>query len=99
MKKSLICLSVAFLCSISVFASVIFSPPVFAVSVDEIKEVASATSAVDWLALAGSVIGVFSLIAAITPNEVDNRIVDFLLKIVNILGANVGYAKNKDSIE
>jgi hypothetical protein len=29
-----------------------------------------------------------------TPNEADNKAVDFILNIVNMLGANVGKAKN-----
>lgn len=38
--------------------------------------------------LISAVIGVFSVIAAMTPNKSDDAIVDFLIKIVNILGLN-----------
>lgn len=48
----------------------------------------------DWIALALSVIGVFSVIATMTPNETDNKIVDGAYKIVNFLAANFGKAKN-----
>ena len=41
-------------------------------------------------------IGVFSTIATITPNKVDDKIVQFLLDLVNFLGANVGNAANKE---
>ena len=39
-------------------------------------------------------VGVASLIATMTPNESDNKAVDFVLNIVNMLGANVGKASN-----
>ena len=48
----------------------------------------------DYIQVAFAVIGAFSAIATITPNETDNKIADFLLKAINILGANVGKAKN-----
>lgn len=55
--------------------------------------------AINWLLenldLALTVIGAFAAIAAVTPNEHDNKIADFLLKAINILGANVGKAENK----
>ena len=40
-------------------------------------------------------IGVFSTIATITPNKTDDKIVQFLLDLVNFLGGNVGKAANK----
>ena len=39
-------------------------------------------------------IGLFAAIATMTPNKSDNVIVDFLLKLVNGLGLNVGKARN-----
>ncbi len=33
-------------------------------------------------------------ISAVTPGTVDNRVVAFLMKIVNVIGLNVGSAKN-----
>jgi len=41
------------------------------------------------------VVGAFALIAALTPNTSDNSIADFLLRLVNTLGANLGKAANK----
>jgi len=40
------------------------------------------------------VVGVAALVATLTPNESDDKIVGFILKIVNVLGANVGKASN-----
>jgi len=42
-------------------------------------------------------VGVASLVATMTPNEADNKAVDFVLNIVNMLGANVGKASNDPS--
>ena len=39
-------------------------------------------------------VGVFALVATLTPNTSDNAIVDFLLKLINFGGANVGSSKN-----
>lgn len=46
------------------------------------------------LEVATSVVGVAALIATLTPNSSDNGVMDFLLKLVNLVGANVGNAKN-----
>ena len=43
-------------------------------------------------------VGVASLIATMTPNEADNKAVDFVLNIVNMLGANVGKASNDPKV-
>ena len=50
-----------------------------------------------WLPILAGVISVASLIASITPSKSDDRIVQFVLDIVNKLGLNVGKAVNKDS--
>lgn len=44
-----------------------------------------------------SVVGSFSLIASMTPNSVDNKIAQFLMDVINFLGANVNKAANKDA--
>tara|TARA_Y100000817_G_C16380450_1_gene334514 strand:+ start:31 stop:219 length:189 start_codon:yes stop_codon:yes gene_type:complete len=44
------------------------------------------------------IVGVASLVATLTPNENDNKAVDFVLNIVNMLGANVGKASNDPSV-
>jgi hypothetical protein len=49
-----------------------------------------------WLAAATSVVGSAAVIATLTPNKSDDRIVQWLLDIVNFIGANVGKAKNND---
>ena len=41
------------------------------------------------------VVGVAALVATLTPNTSDNKAVDFVLNIINMLGANVGRSKNK----
>ncbi len=46
------------------------------------------------LSVATSAVGTFALIATLTPNKTDNKIADFLMKIINVFGANVGKAKN-----
>lgn len=53
----------------------------------------------NWLVLASSIVGLFSVIATMTPNTADNRVADFLLRLINVLGANVGKAKNNEYIE
>jgi hypothetical protein len=42
-----------------------------------------------------SLVGAFAIIATMTPNKVDNKIADALLRVVNFLGANFGKAKNE----
>ena len=41
-----------------------------------------------------SIVGGFSIIATMTPNEADNKAVDAVMRAVNFLGANVGKSKN-----
>ena len=40
------------------------------------------------------IVGVAALVATLTPNTSDNKAVDFVLNIINMLGANVGKSKN-----
>ena len=47
-----------------------------------------------WLAAATSIIGSAAIIATLTPNKSDDRIVQWLWDIINFVGANVGKAKN-----
>tara|TARA_R100001244_G_scaffold40674_1_gene36586 strand:- start:497 stop:706 length:210 start_codon:yes stop_codon:yes gene_type:complete len=49
-----------------------------------------------WFAIATSIVGSAALVATLTPNKSDDRIVQWLLDIVNFVGANVGKAKNTD---
>ena len=43
-----------------------------------------------------AVVGVFALIATLTPNTVDNRIAQTIMDVINFLGGNVGKAANKE---
>lgn len=43
-------------------------------------------NATDLLTLLGAILGVFSLIAKLTPTEADNKILDVVLKVVHTLG-------------
>ena len=47
------------------------------------------------IVLALAVFGGFSILAAITPNEADNKKVQAILTAINTLGMNVIKAKNK----
>ena len=46
------------------------------------------------LAAVGGIVGGFAVIALMTPNKSDDRIVQTILDMVNFLGANFGKAKN-----
>ena len=46
------------------------------------------------LVLAG--LGVAATVAAITPNTSDNVVLSLIYKFINLLGQNVGNAKNKE---
>lgn len=48
------------------------------------------------IAIALAVVGLFSMIATMTPNKADDRIAQFLLDVINFLGANVGKASNEE---
>ena len=46
------------------------------------------------LSAVASIVGGFAVIASLTPNNSDDRIVQMILDVVNFLGANFGKAKN-----
>ena len=46
------------------------------------------------LSAVASIVGGFPVIASLTPNKSDDRIVQMILDVVNFLGANFGKAKN-----
>ena len=48
-----------------------------------------------WLPVITSVVGSFALIATMTKNKWDNKLVQVLSNIVNFLGANFGKSVNK----
>lgn len=47
-----------------------------------------------YLEILTQAVGVFALVATLTPNKSDNAIVDFILRLINFGGANVGSSKN-----
>ena len=46
------------------------------------------------LSAVASIVGGFAVIASLTLNKSDDRIVQMILDVVNFLGANFGKAKN-----
>ena len=51
-----------------------------------------------WLPVVFQVVGAFAMIAAMTANETDDKVVNAILKVVNFLGMNFGTAKNDPSV-
>lgn len=51
----------------------------------------------DYAELVLQVIGLFSIIAAVTPNKKDNELLAHVRKFIDALAMNVLNAKNKDS--
>jgi phage I-like protein len=50
------------------------------------------------LAALSAIIGGFSIIATLTPNQTDNKVINALLKVINFLAANFGNAKNDPNV-
>ncbi len=53
-----------------------------------------ASNYVSILSSIASIVGGFAVLASLTPNKSDDRIVQIILDIVNFVGANFGKAKN-----
>ena len=49
------------------------------------------------IGIATSLVGAFAIIATMTPNPQDDKIVSQLYKFINFLGANFGKSKNKET--
>ena len=49
------------------------------------------------IGIATSCVGAFAIIATMTPNPQDDKIVSQLYKFINFLGANFGKSKNKET--
>lgn len=47
-----------------------------------------------WIPMVLQIVGAFAAVATLTPNKTDDKIVQFLLDLVNFLGGNLGKAKN-----
>lgn len=43
-----------------------------------------------------SIVGGFAIIATLTPNQADNKIIDAVMQMINALGGNFGNAKNRN---
>lgn len=51
-----------------------------------------------WLPVVFQIVGAFAMIAAITANETDDKVVNAILKVINLLGMNVGTARNDPNV-
>lgn len=51
-----------------------------------------------WLPVVFQIVGAFAMIAAMTANQTDDKIVNTILKVVNIAGMNFGTAKNDPDV-
>ena len=51
-----------------------------------------------WLPVVFQIVGAFAMVAAMTANETDDKVVNAILKVVNFLGMNVGTAKNDPNV-
>ena len=51
-----------------------------------------------WLPVVFQVVGAFAMIAAMTANETDDKVVNAILKVINFLGMNIGTAKNDPNV-
>ena len=49
------------------------------------------------IGIATSVVGAFAILATMTPNPQDDKIVSKLYSLINFLGANFGQSKNDES--
>lgn len=49
-----------------------------------------------WLPIVTSFVGSFALLAAVTKNKTDDKIIQAILDVINFLGANFGKARNKE---
>ena len=49
----------------------------------------------NFLSIATQIIGVFAVIASMTPSEADNQILDKAARLINVFGFNFGKAKNE----
>lgn len=51
-----------------------------------------------WLVAVTGVITAATAITALTPTKTDNRIINVVLKVLNVLAGNVGKNKNADDV-
>ena len=53
---------------------------------------------VQWIPLALTVVGAFSVIATQTANKTDNKIAQVMLEIINFFAMNLGKSKNDPNV-
>lgn len=51
-----------------------------------------------WLPVIFQIVGAFAMIAAMTANETDDKVVNFILRAINFLGFNFGTARNDPTV-
>lgn len=78
------------------FADGTFEPPASLLSVPFIGDALRAMA--HWAPVVFAVVGAFSIIASMTANETDDKIVNWILKIINFAGFNFGTAKNDPTV-
>lgn len=52
-----------------------------------------------WLPVVFQVVGMFAMIASLTKNETDDKVIGYILKAINFLGFNIGAAKNDPAVK
>ena len=52
-----------------------------------------------WLPVIFQIVGAFAMVASITKNQVDDKVINYVLKAINILGFNFGAAKNDPDVQ
>ena len=51
-----------------------------------------------WLPVVFQVVGAFAMIAAMTTNQTDDKVINGILRVINFLGMNIGTAKNDPNV-
>ena len=51
-----------------------------------------------WVAAIASVVTAATAITALTPTQVDDKVVNFFLRVLNVLAGNVGRNANADDV-
>jgi hypothetical protein len=52
-----------------------------------------------WLPALFQLVGFFAMVASLTKNETDDKVIGWILKVINVVGFNVGAAKNDPGIK
>ena len=54
---------------------------------------------IQWLPIVTSIVGSFAVIATMTSNKTDDRIIQVILDVINFLAGNFGKSKNDTTVE